>query len=102
MRFLFLLVVSVMFVFQSHSQDISQWRGVNRDGKYEASNLLKKWPEAGPKLLWSFDALGDGHASATVTDDVVYTGGVDGDQGFIIAFDYAGKQLWKKNYAKEW
>ncbi|WP_372639549.1 PQQ-binding-like beta-propeller repeat protein [Ancylomarina sp.] len=102
MRSLFLLVVGVMFVFHSHSQDMSQWRGVKRDGTYDAKNLLKKWPEAGPKLVWHYDALGDGHASATVTDSRVYTGGVDGDQGFIIAFDHSGKVLWKKNYAKEW
>lgn len=78
-----------------------QWRGIDRDGKYDSKALLKKWPESGPKLLWSYETLGDGHASATVTDDVVYTGGVDGDQGFIIA-DHSGKELWKKNYAKEW
>ncbi len=87
MRSLFLFVASLLFVFQSHSQEMMQWRGVDRDGKYDTKDLMKKWPEAGPKLLWSFDALGDGHASATVTDDIVYTGGVDGDQGFIIAFD---------------
>jgi len=102
MRPLFLLVVSVAFVFHVHSQNVSQWRGGNRDGKYDAEGLMKKWPEAGPKLLWSYDALGDGHGSATVTDDVVFIGGVDGDQGFIIAFDHSGKQLWKKIYAKEW
>jgi len=102
MRFLFLLVLSLMFVFQSISQETTQWRGVNRDGKYNSKGLLKKWPESGPKLLWSYDALGDGHSSATVTDDVVYAAGVDGDNGFIIAFDHSGNQLWKNNYAKEW
>ena len=102
MRTFFLLVVSLMFVFQSQSQEMSQWRGSNRDGQYESSGLLKKWPDAGPKLLWHYDELGDGHASAAITATHVYTAGVDGDQGFVIAFDHSGKQLWKKNYAKEW
>jgi len=91
-----------MFVLQGQSQEMSQWRGTNRDGHYESTGLLKKWSSNGPKLLWHYDALGDGHASATVTDSEVYTGGVDGDQGFIVAFDHSGNQLWKKNYAKEW
>lgn len=102
MKSLFLFVASLLFVFQSFAQEIAQWRGIDRDGKYDSKALLKKWPQSGPKLLWSYEALGDGHASATVTDDVVYTGGVDGNQGFIIAFDHSGKELWKKNYAKEW
>ena len=102
MKSLFLLVLSFLFAFQSHAQEGSQWRGPNRDGKYPAKNLLKKWPESGPKLLWHYDDLGDGHASAAVTDTRIYTAGVDGEQGFVIAFDYSGKQLWKTNYAKEW
>ncbi|RXQ89864.1 alcohol dehydrogenase [Ancylomarina salipaludis] len=102
MKSLFLLIFSFLFVFQSYAQEESQWRGPNRDGKYPAKNLLKKWPATGPKLLWHYDDLGDGHASATVTDTRIYTAGVDGEQGFVIAFDYSGKQLWKTNYAKEW
>ena len=81
MKSLFLLMLSFLFAFQSYAQEGSQWRGPNRDGKYPAKNLLKKWPESGPKLLWHYDDLGDGHASAAVTDTRIYTAGVDGEQG---------------------
>ena len=99
----FLLLLSITVLFQAYSQT-AQWRGDSRDGKYEESGLLKKWSEDGPKLLWHYDALGPGHASATVTDDVVYTAGTneENEMGFIVALDYKGKELWKKEYGKEW
>jgi len=84
------------------AQKTAQWRGENRDGHYNETELLKNWPNNGPKLLWHFDKLGPGHASAAVTSNKVYTAGTDGDMGFVIAFDHTGKVLWQKNYAKEW
>jgi outer membrane protein assembly factor BamB len=84
------------------SQSISQWRGDNRDGIYNEKGLLKKWPDEGPKLLWHFDELGDGHASAAVTKTMVVTAGMIGEQGFVYAFDHTGKLLWKTEYGAEW
>lgn len=96
------IAILVLFGTSSFSQKIAQWRGANRDGIYNESGLLKKWPDNGPKLLWHFDSLGAGHASAAVTDDKVFTSGVDKGNGFVIAFDYNGKMLWKTIYGKEW
>ena len=90
-------------MLQVQAQEIAQWRGDNRDGKYNETGLLKKWPEAGPKLLWHYDELGTGHASAAVTKDMVYTAGTTAEgNGFIIALNHTGKQIWKKDYGKEW
>lgn len=84
------------------AQDISQWRGPNRDGIYLETGLLKKWPESGPKLLWHFDELGEGHTSAAVTSTGIFTTGMIDGKGFIFAFDLKGKLLWKKEYGPEW
>lgn len=97
-----LTILIVTFSSVLFAQENAQWRGENRDGIYEESGLLKKWPENGPKLLWHFDKLGPGHASAAVTADKIYTAGTSSENGFIIAFDHAGQQLWKKEYGKEW
>ena len=51
------------------SQETAQWRGPDRDGIYHETGLLKSWPESGPRLLWHFDELGDGHTSPAVTTD---------------------------------
>ena len=68
--FSLLLIISTLQIF---AQEMSQWRGPNRDGIYPESGLLKEWPAEGPKLLWHFDQLGDGHASAAVTKTKVFT-----------------------------
>jgi len=67
-----LLGLNVLVVF---GQVDSQWRGSNRDGIYPNESLLKKWPDAGPKLLWSVNGLGNGYSSAAVTSDRVYITG---------------------------
>jgi outer membrane protein assembly factor BamB len=84
------------------AQDVAQWRGPNRDGIYTETGLLKKWPDGGPKLLWHFDELGDGHTSAAVTGSGIYTSGMIDGTGYVFALDLSGKLLWKKEYGKEW
>jgi outer membrane protein assembly factor BamB len=64
--------------------------------------LLKKWPETGPKLLWHFEGLGEGHASAAVTNDRVYTAGTIEGIGYLFCFDLNGNLLWKVPYGEEW
>ncbi|MBK8884279.1 MAG: PQQ-binding-like beta-propeller repeat protein [Bacteroidales bacterium] len=100
-RVIFALLISIIFVSAS-AQDVAQWRGPNRDGIYTETGLLKKWPDGGPKLLWHFDELGDGHTSAAVTATGIYTSGMVNGSGFVYAFDLSGKLLWKKEYGKEW
>jgi outer membrane protein assembly factor BamB len=85
-----------------NAQDVAQWRGPNRDGIYNESGLLKKWPDAGPKLVWHFDELGDGHTSAAVTGSGIFTTGMTDGNGYVYALSSAGKLLWKKEYGKEW
>ena len=84
------------------SQEIAQWRGPGRDGIYNETGLLKVWPENGPTLLWHFEGLGEGHASAAVTNDRIYTAGILQGIGYLFCFDLAGKPVWKIPYGEEW
>ncbi|MBN1197892.1 MAG: PQQ-like beta-propeller repeat protein [Bacteroidales bacterium] len=84
------------------SQEIVQWRGSHRDGKYPATGLMKNWPEKGPTLLWHVDNLGSGHTSAVVTTDKIYTAGTIEDTGYIFCFSKDGKLIWKIPYGPEW
>ena len=93
------------FLFCTHfliSQETVQWRGPARDGKYPETGLMKSWPENGPDLLWHFDELGEGHGSATVTRDLIYTAGSLDGKGYIFCFTLEGKLLWKVYYGEEW
>jgi len=102
MRRLYCTILISTICICLNAQDIAQWRGPNRDGIYNESGLLKKWPDQGPKLLWHFDELGDGHTSAAVTSTGVFTTGMIGDKGFVFAFDLKGKLRWKTQYGAEW
>ncbi len=101
MRILFSLL-TLMLSVTVMAQTESQWHGPNRDGIYPDKNLLKSWPAEGPKLLWRFDEIGTGHASAAVTKDFIYTAGVVGLNGFIFCFTPDGKLVWKMPYGEEW
>jgi outer membrane protein assembly factor BamB len=100
-RFFFTLFISIGCLIVS-AQEISQWRGPNRDGIYTEAGLLRKWPEAGPKLLWKFEGLGEGYTSAAVTSKGVFISGMINNSGNIFAIDAKGKLLWKKEYGPEW
>ncbi len=80
----------------------SQWRGLNRDGKYPDKNLLTIWPADGPGLLWSTDNLGEGYSSPSVTSNGVYVTGMIDGTGYLVSFDLTGKQRWRMTYGPEW
>ena len=97
-----LLVLCCLFNTGVLSQDIAQWRGPDRNGIYNETGLLKNWAQTSPVLLWHFDELGDGHASAAVTKDRIYTAGMINGIGYIFSFSLDGKLLWKLPYGEEW
>ena len=57
-KFFFLNALLAVFSGITIATAQSQWRGPNRDGIYPAMNLLKQWPADGPKMLWSFEGIG--------------------------------------------
>ncbi|MBN2296271.1 MAG: PQQ-like beta-propeller repeat protein [Pirellulales bacterium] len=79
-----------------------QWRGPRRDGISDEKGLLQKWPEDGPKLLWSKDDLGTGWCSPIVVGDQIFITGDVGDDLVIYCFDTAGKLIWKTKNGKSW
>ncbi len=97
--FLGMYFISMGFLW---SQETAQWRGPSRDGIYPETGLLRIWPEAGPALLWHYDELGPGHASAAVAGDRIYTAGTINGIGNIFCFSMDGKLLWKVPYGEEW
>ncbi len=99
---MFLLTILLAVATTSLADDWPQFRGPNRDGKSTETGLLKKWPQSGPKLLWSVDGLGIGFSSAAIADGLVYTTGMIDGEGFLFAYDLAGNLKWKESYGPEW
>ena len=80
---------------------ISQWRGDNRDGHYNETNLLDQWPDNGPELLWSVDELGLGYAAPVVTKDKLFINGEIDSISNLFAYDLDGNLLWKTPMGRE-
>jgi outer membrane protein assembly factor BamB len=89
-------------VFSARADDWPQWRGPNRDGISKETGLLKAWPEAGPKPLWTSTEVGGGYSTPAVVGDRVYVMGDDGpDNEFVMALNAAdGKTVWKQRVGK--
>lgn len=95
-------VSALVLVSCSHRNELSQWRGPDRDGKYPQTGLLEQWPDKGPLMLWSYEGLGAGHGSVSVAGDQVYVLGMPDTMGVIYSFDMEGNLLWQKEYGLEW
>ena len=87
-------------------QSAAAWphfRGPARDGKAgPGPRLLEAWPEGGPPHLWTYDQLGEGYASAAISNDRIFVTGMEGETGHLYALDLAGTLLWKTPYGPEW
>jgi len=102
-RTLFLTALIIMFVgLTSQADDWLQWRGASRDGKSTETNLLKSWPKAGPRMIWSIETLGKGYSSPAIENGVIYINGMLKKQGILFALDLNGKEIWKTPYGREW
>ena len=94
-------LLPTVFILTAQSQ-LYEWRGPDRAGIYNESGLLKVWPEAGPKLYWELDGLGDGYSSVTVTDNTIYITGRKDDSDVLTALTLDGKKKWETVYGKAW
>ncbi|WP_167607369.1 PQQ-binding-like beta-propeller repeat protein [Maribellus sediminis] len=101
----FLAFILIVFTFSClQKQEISDWRGPNRDGIYNETGLLKEWPENGPEMLWSFEGLGYGHSSVAAANNKVFVTGVNDtieSMGKLFAFNDKGQLLYEKEYGKD-
>ncbi len=80
-----------------HAGDWPQFRGPHRDDVSTDKNLLKQWPEGGPKLVWKGEGLGEGYSSMAIVGDRIYSMGDIGDSSFLTASERAtGKLLWER------
>jgi outer membrane protein assembly factor BamB len=88
--------------FALSAQNVIQWRGTDRSGIYQETDLMKSWSAGNPQLLWHFDGLGEGHSSPAIADDKIYITGMLEDDGYLFVFDLSGNLLHKVAYGKEW
>jgi hypothetical protein len=79
----------------ARGDDWPQWGGPDRNSVSKEKGLLKKWPEKGPPLVWTFADAGTGYSAPAVVGDRVYVLGARKDDEYVIALDAVqGTELW--------
>jgi outer membrane protein assembly factor BamB len=97
-----LLLAFLMLSVSLSAQTIVQFRGPERNGIYNESNLLKSWPAEGPSMLWKAEKIGNGYSSPIISGNRIYVTGEIDSIGYLFAFDKSGSLIWKKVTGREW
>ena len=100
--FFAVLVFGLLISTKITAQEVLEWRGADRTGNYNETNLLKKWPEAGPSLLWENNAIGNGYGSPIITNKNIFVLGEIDTICYLFALDLTGKTIWKSKIGEEW
>jgi outer membrane protein assembly factor BamB len=80
----------------------TNFRGPNRDGKYDEMPVLTNWPAQGLQLLWK-EPVGVGYSSFTVADGRAYTIEQRRRQEVVAAYDVnTGRELWTQGWNAEY
>jgi outer membrane protein assembly factor BamB len=89
----------------AYADDWPQFRGPDRDGVSKETGLLKKWPQGGPKLAWTWKEAGTGFSAPAIVGDRLYLSGARGDDEFVYALDLTQnppKELWATKLAPKY
>jgi hypothetical protein len=92
----------LVLVLMAVGGDWPQFRGPKRDGVSTETNLLKRWPQGGPKLIWRAKGIGEGFATVSVSDGMIYTAGNIAAETVVTALDLSGGVKWQTSNGKSY
>lgn len=67
--------------------------------------LLTAWPQAGPKLIWRIDDIGEGvsgYSTVSIKGNRLFTSGNRNGKSIVYCFDLHGKKIWEYDNGKAW
>jgi outer membrane protein assembly factor BamB len=80
----------------------TDFRGPNRDGRYDEMPVTTQWPADGLKPIWK-QPIGVGYASFVVADGRAYTIEQRRRQEFVTAYDVeTGREAWAQGWNAEY
>jgi outer membrane protein assembly factor BamB len=97
-----LFVLILLLSSSTGTTRIYEWRGPDRGGIYNESNLLKIWPEDGPKELWAIGNIGNGFVSPVFAEENFYITGEIDSMEVLFSFNLNGEKQWQTTLGKEW
>lgn len=86
----------------SKEQIVYEFRGPDRTGIYNETNLMKVWPEDGPAEIWSIDSLGNGYGSPVFTENHFFITGEIDSMAVLYCFEIDGSKVWQTTLGGEW
>jgi len=99
------LLIAVFVAPALFGADNPVWPEHHGPGRTNISSdkgLLKKWPEGGPRKVWTYSQCGRGYSGVTIADGMIFTAGDVDRQEIVIALDMNGKLLWKQPNGDAW
>lgn len=103
MKLIIKMVAGILFFCNTaFTQVLSEFRNIGRTGVYNEADLLKKWPENGPTMLWSNEAVPYGYSSVAVVSNAIYLTGMENNMDVLVALDIKGNIKWKIIYGESW
>ena len=100
---LYLVIFFFLFSLSLFSQNIVEFRGINRTGHFNETDLLKEWPEDGPQLVLEIEGIGKGYSHPVVVNDVIFVTGIKEDTTDVLsAYNFSGKLIWETPYGRSW
>lgn len=93
------ILLTLVGLFTASAGDWPQFQGPDRNGISPETGLARTWPEAGPKVLWSFP-LNEGFAGPAIAGGEVFILDRVGDQQDVLhcLSLTTGEELWKFAY----
>jgi outer membrane protein assembly factor BamB len=111
------ILVSFVVVLPLQADDWPKWFGPKGDGIWRETGLLEKFPEGGPKRLWS-TKIGAGYSGPSVAGGLVYLMDreteetsvrpsnklttIPGTERVLCLDEKTGKEVWKHVYASKY
>jgi outer membrane protein assembly factor BamB len=79
-----------------------QFHGPNRDNRSTETDLLKRWPDDGPALIWTAKGLGHGYSTVSIAGGMIYTAGSIEKDTVITAMNMEGEIQWQVKNGPGW
>ena len=79
-----------------------EFHGPGRTNISTDRGLLKKWPEGGPPLLWTYSQCGKGFSGVVIAEGKIFTAGDFGREEKLVALDMKGSFLWTSANGNAW
>lgn len=96
-------ILSFLISTTLFSQNIVEFRGINRTGYYNETGLLKEWPENGPGILLKIDGIGKGYSHPILAEGTIFITGIKQDTLDILsAYNLKGEMIWDIPYGRSW